>query len=86
MNKRWAVRDNADEVLVSKLAAELNIDAVLSTLLVNRGIGNYEEARYFFRPDQRHLHDPFLMKDMEKAIERVETAMAAGEKRLVYGD
>lgn len=86
MNKRWAVRDNADEVLVSKLAAELNIDTVLSTLLVNRGISNYEEARYFFRPDQRHLHDPFLMKDMEKAIERIETAMAAGEKILVYGD
>jgi single-stranded-DNA-specific exonuclease len=86
MNKRWTVRENVDDELVKKLAADLNIDTVLSTLLVNRGINTFEEARYFFRPDQRHLHDPFLMKDMEKAIERIEDAMAAGEKILVYGD
>ncbi|MDR6942379.1 single-stranded-DNA-specific exonuclease RecJ [Mucilaginibacter pocheonensis] len=86
MNKRWAVKDNADDDVVRKLAADLNIDTVLSTLLVHRGIRTFEEARYFFRPDQRHLHDPFLMKDMEKAIERIEDAMAAGEKILIYGD
>ncbi|WPU93908.1 single-stranded-DNA-specific exonuclease RecJ [Mucilaginibacter sabulilitoris] len=86
MNKRWTVRDNADQDVVKKLAVELNIDPVLSTLLVHRGIGTFEEARYFFRPDQRHLHDPFLMKDMEKAIMRIEDAIAAGEKILVYGD
>ncbi|HEY9195131.1 MAG TPA: single-stranded-DNA-specific exonuclease RecJ [Mucilaginibacter sp.] len=86
MNKRWAVRDNADEAIVSQLSAELNIDPVLSTLLVNRGIRSFEDARYFFRPDERHLHDPFLMKDMEKAVERIEAAMASGEKILVYGD
>ena len=86
MNKRWTVRDNADDELVKKLAIDLNIDTVLSTLLVNRGIRTFDEARYFFRPDQRHLHDPFLMKDMEKAIERIEDAIAAGEKILVYGD
>ncbi|GAA3969344.1 single-stranded-DNA-specific exonuclease RecJ [Mucilaginibacter dorajii] len=86
MNKRWAVRENADEGLVSKLAAELNIDTVLSSLLVHRGISNFEEAKYFFRPDQRHLHDPFLMRDMEEAIVRIETAIAAGEKIMIYGD
>jgi single-stranded-DNA-specific exonuclease len=86
MNKRWTVRDNADHEVVKKLAADLNIDTVLSTLLVHRGISNYDEARYFFRPDQRHLHDPFLMKDMEKAIVRIEDAIAAGEKILIYGD
>ena len=86
MNKRWAVRDNADEDLVRKLSAELNIDTVLSSLLVYRGINDYEEAKYFFRPDQRHLHDPFLMKDMEEAIFRIETAITSGEKILVYGD
>ncbi|MDN5283737.1 MAG: recJ [Mucilaginibacter sp.] len=86
MNKRWTVRDNVDDEVVKKLAADLNIDTVLSTLLVNRGINTFEEARYFFRPDQRHLHDPFLMKDMEKAIERIEVALAAGEKILIYGD
>ncbi|MCO5945368.1 single-stranded-DNA-specific exonuclease RecJ [Mucilaginibacter flavidus] len=86
MNKRWAIRDNADEQLVNELAAALKIDAVLSTLLVHRGIKSYEDARLFFRPDYRHLHDPFLMADMEKAVLRIEAAMAAGEKVLIYGD
>lgn len=86
MNKRWAVRDNADEQAARDLAASLNIDTVLSTLLVNRGITSFEDARLFFRPDQLHLHDPFLMKDMEKAVLRIEAAMAAGEKIMVYGD
>ena len=86
MNKRWAIRDNADEEEVRGLATALNIDTVLSTLLIHRGIKDYEDARLFFRPDQRHLHDPFLMKDMEQAILRIEAAMAAGEKVLIYGD
>jgi len=86
MNKRWSVRDKADDGEVSALAAALNIDSVLSTLLIHRGIKDYDAAKLFFRPDQRHLHDPFLMKDMEKAILRVEAAMAAGEKILIYGD
>jgi single-stranded-DNA-specific exonuclease len=77
MNKRWAIRDNADEQLVNDLAVALKIDTVLSTLLVNRGIKSYEEARLFFRPDYRHLHDPLL---------RIEAAIAAGEKILIYGD
>ena len=86
MNKRWAVRDNANYEAVSKLAAELKIDTVLSTLLINRGVNNFEEARYFFRPEQKHLHDPFLMADMDKAINRIEAAIAANEKILIYGD
>ncbi len=86
MNKRWAVREKPDNTDVKKLADELTIDTVLSTLLIHRGITNYDDAKYFFRPDLRHLHDPFLMADMEKAIERIETAIAANEKILVYGD
>jgi single-stranded-DNA-specific exonuclease len=86
MNKRWAVREKPDNEDVIKLAEELTIDTVLSTLLIHRGINNYEDARYFFRPDLRHLHDPFLMTDMEKAIDRIETAIASGEKILIYGD
>jgi single-stranded-DNA-specific exonuclease len=86
MNKRWAIRENADEEEVNTLAAALNIDTVLSTLLIHRGIRAYDEARLFFRPDERHLHDPFLMADMEKAILRIEEAIAAGEKILIYGD
>jgi single-stranded-DNA-specific exonuclease len=86
MNKRWAIRDNADEQEIQALATALNIDSVLSTLLIHRGIKTYEDARTFFRPDERQLHDPFLMADMEKAILRIETAIATGEKILIYGD
>lgn len=86
MNKRWAVRQKADHDEVKRLAEALNINPVLSHLLVSRGIHTYDEARYFFRPDIRHLHDPFLMADMEQAVERIELAIARNEKILVYGD
>ena len=86
MNKRWAVRENADFTEAETLAARLNIDTVLSTLLINRGIKSYDEARLFFRPDERHLHDPFLMKGMEDAVLRIEKAIAEDEKILIYGD
>ncbi len=86
MNKRWAIKENADEQEVKALAEALNIDTVLSALLINRGINNYEDARLFFRPDELHLHDPFLMADMEKAVLRIEEAISAGEKILIYGD
>jgi single-stranded-DNA-specific exonuclease len=86
MNKRWSIRETADDTIVNNLAGVLNIDTVLSSLLVHRGINGYEEARYFFRPDYRHLHDPFLMADMEKAILRIEKAIENGEKVLIYGD
>lgn len=86
MNKRWSIRETADDTVVNNLAGVLNIDTVLSTLLVHRGITTYEEARYFFRPDHRHLHDPFLMADMEKAILRIEKAIENDELILIYGD
>jgi single-stranded-DNA-specific exonuclease len=86
MNKRWVLKDAADTVIVEELAAGLNINPVLATLLVHRGIKNFEEAKYFFRPTHLHLHDPFLMQDMEKAIDRIELAIANNEKVLVYGD
>jgi single-stranded-DNA-specific exonuclease len=86
MNKRWVLKDAADTVIVQELAAQLNINPVLATLLVHRSIKNFEEAKYFFRPTYLHLHDPFLMQDMEKAIDRIEQAIANNEKVLVYGD
>jgi single-stranded-DNA-specific exonuclease len=86
MNKRWVLKDAADTVIVEELAAGLNINPILATLLVHRGIKNFEEAKYFFRPTHLHLHDPFLMQDMEKAIDRIEQAIANNEKVLVYGD
>ena len=86
MNKRWSVKEHADSAEVSRLAAALNIDTVLSTLLIHRGVKSFDDARLFFRPDERHLHDPFLMADMEKAVLRIEDALKAGEKILIYGD
>jgi len=71
---------------VSRLTEELKIDRVLATLLVQRGITTFEEARTFFRPDLNLLHDPFLMKDMEKAVKRLGEAIMAQEKILIYGD
>jgi single-stranded-DNA-specific exonuclease len=86
MQKRWVIRENTNEQAVSSLSSELNIDPVLSGMLVQRGIDNYDDARHFFRPDYRHLHDPFLMRDMEKAIERIGEAIKYKEKILIYGD
>jgi single-stranded-DNA-specific exonuclease len=86
MTKRWVLKDAADTVTVQELAAGLNINSVLSTLLVRRGVNNFDEAKHFFRPSHLHLHDPFLMQDMEKAITRIENAIANYEKILVYGD
>ena len=86
MQKRWVERDVEKPETIAELQAALNIDEVLATLLAKRGVSNFEQARDFFRPDLRHLHDPFLMKDMEKAILRIEKAIASAEKILVYGD
>ena len=80
------VKPKADEAIVSKLAAELNLDPVLANLLVQRDIKTYDEAKNFFRPSLDNLHDPFLMKDMDKAVERLEQAIKNDEKILVYGD
>jgi len=86
MQKRWSVKAKLDDGDVRKLSTELNIDPVLSTLLLQRGIHNFDEARTFFRPETHQLHDPFLMRDMEKAILRIEQAFEAGEKIMIYGD
>ncbi len=86
MSKRWVTRECDRQDLVEKLANSLNIDAVLSTLLVQRGITSFPEARDFFRPSLDNLHNPFLVKDMDLAIERIERAFENNERILVYGD
>jgi len=86
MQKRWAVRNISDQTLVDKLASSLNIDPVLSHLLVERGITSFSDARDFFRPSLDNLHDPFLIKDMDIAIRRIEQAIVKKECILVYGD
>ncbi len=85
MNKRWVIK-NAEDDLVDKLYKELKISRTLCKLLVQRDITTYEEARDFFRPSLDHLHDPFEMKDMDKAVERIDTAIRNKEKILIYGD
>ena len=71
---------------IQKLAGELNIHPVLAQLLVQRGVNTFDEAKHFFRPSLNDLHDPFLMKDMDKAVERISNAILNKEKILVYGD
>ncbi|RYG22276.1 MAG: single-stranded-DNA-specific exonuclease RecJ [Chitinophagaceae bacterium] len=86
MEKRWAQVDVGKAETSDALARELNIDTSLAQILVQRGISTFEEARYFFRPQLNHLHDPFLMKGMEQAIERIKLALSNDEKILIYGD
>jgi single-stranded-DNA-specific exonuclease len=86
MEKRWVVKPKSDQETVEHLSKELGIDKVLANLLAQRGIRTFEEAKKFFRPSLDNLHDPFLMKDMDKAVARLEKAIRSGEKILVYGD
>jgi len=83
---RWTLKPKPTEENIQQLSQELNVDPLVSHLLIQRGITNYEEAKHFFRPQLSHLHDPFLMKDMDKAVARIELAMANQENILVYGD
>ena len=86
IERRWVVKPQGDPVTVAELAAALEISPVLANLLVQRGIANADAARAFFNPRLEDLHDPFLMKDMERAVERIERAVRDGEKIMVYGD
>ena len=86
METKWLLHKEVDNQQVEEIVKALGIDKNLATLLVQRGITTYDEAKTFFRPDLSQLHDPFLMKDMDKAVERVLRAINNGEKLLVYGD
>lgn len=88
MINKWIYSELTDEQneIKNKLANELSISPVLAKLLVQRGIVTFDDARSFFRPDLNDLHDPFLMKDMDKAVERLTKAMQSNEKILIYGD
>jgi len=86
MEKRWVLIPKGNSETIQKLSEELNIHPILSQLLVQRGINTFEEAKNFFRPSLSDLHDPFLMKDMDKAVERISNAILNKQKILVYGD
>lgn len=86
IEKRWVVKPQGDRAKVEALSSQLGMSSVLTNLLVQRGIDTVEKAKKFFSPALRDLHDPFLMKDMDKAVERIEKAVKAGEKVMIYGD
>jgi single-stranded-DNA-specific exonuclease len=83
---RWTLKSKPQEQKVTQLAQALNVADLVATLLVQRGIETFEDAKNFFRPSLDHLHDPFLMKDMDKAVARIELAIANQENILVFGD
>jgi len=83
---RWTLKPLPSEDKVKALSKALDVDEAIASLLIQRGIETFEDARKFFRPSLADLHDPFLMKDMEKAVERIENAIKQGENILVFGD
>ncbi len=88
MTYKWKIKSltPTEKAISDNLAKELSVNPVLAELLVQRGINTFEEARKFFRPDLKELHDPFLMKDMDRAVDRLTTAIRENEKILIYGD
>ena len=83
---RWTIKPKPAPEQVRQLAQELNVDPLIATLLIQRNITSFDKAKAFFRPSLDHLHDPFLMKDMDVAVNRIEQAMANQENILVFGD
>ncbi len=83
---RWTLKPKPELSKVKHLSQALQVEDSIASLLLLRGIETYEDAKYFFRPRLDELHDPFLMKDMDKAVERIEKALSEGENILVFGD
>ncbi|MFS4492627.1 single-stranded-DNA-specific exonuclease RecJ [Maribacter sp. 2308TA10-17] len=83
---RWTIKPKPEQTEIDRLADELNVGGLVAQLLLQRGITTYSEAKKFFRPQLSDLHDPFLMKDMDIAVARIEKAISENENILVYGD
>ncbi|MDY8135180.1 single-stranded-DNA-specific exonuclease RecJ [Aquimarina sp. 2201CG5-10] len=83
---RWTLKPKPDTTTIQQLAEALNVDTIIASLLVQRGIETFDQAKKFFRPSLEELHDPFLMKDMDKAVLRIQKAIATNENIMVYGD
>ncbi|MCG9880666.1 MAG: single-stranded-DNA-specific exonuclease RecJ [Bacteroidia bacterium] len=86
MSKRWIAKIEPDKEVVETLSKAINLNKVLTSILVQRGVQTYEEAKKFFRPQLTSLHDPFLMKGMDLAVSRIHEAMRLSQKILIYGD
>jgi single-stranded-DNA-specific exonuclease len=83
---RWTLKPKPDPNKTLNLATELGVDTAIAELLIQRGVESFEAAKTFFRPSWSDLHDPFLMKDMDKAVDRIELAQKNNEQILVFGD
>jgi len=86
MNTRWTIKPNPDPEIVHSLMQSLGVGKPIAKLLAQRDITTFQEAKKFFRPNLKDLHDPYLMKDMDKAVTRIEKALAEEENIMVYGD
>jgi single-stranded-DNA-specific exonuclease len=86
MHKRWLLKPTPPSEKIESLSKAINVNWYLSAILIQRGIEDFETAKTFFRPSLNELHDPFLMKDMDKAVARIHRAILAEEKILIYGD
>ena len=83
---RWSLKQNPDSQIIQHLKTTLNVSPLIATLLAQRGITTFDLAKKFFRPELADLYNPYLMKDMDKAVARIEKAIAANERILVFGD
>ncbi len=83
---RWTIKPKPSTEKVNQLAKQLNVETFVASLLIQRGIETFEQARLFFRPNLNDLHNPYLMKDMDKAVSRIELAIANNENILIFGD
>ncbi len=83
---RWTLKPKPEQHKIDVLSKALKVDPLVAHLLIQRGITNYDEARRFFRPELTQLHDPFQMKDMNSAVERIERAIVNTENILIFGD
>ncbi len=83
---RWTIKQQPDSDKVNHLAKALNVENFVASLLIQRGIETFDQAKLFFRPSLQDLHNPYLMKDMDKAVERIEIAISNNENILVFGD
>lgn len=86
MQKKWLIQTPINKDIVEQFRSELKVDNVVAELLLQRTISTFKEAENFFRPNLNELHDPFLMKDMDRAVERIIQAIEKGEKILLFGD
>ena len=86
MEIRWKAKPLPNSEIVAKLSAEINVSEAIATILVQRGIDTFDKAKAYFRPQLSDLHDPFLLKDMELAYNRIKKAVNHKEKMMVYGD